>query len=441
MDYMYQWFVFLWGVYALENYLNFRQWKVVRKSTYSDLNAMLKSHFTEDSFKKSKSYANDKMSYGFVHEFYENIRTTVFTVLFVSPWFWGKAKEICAQYGFENEYYETCVVIFLTTIFESVIGLPWGYYSNFVLEQKHGFNNMTVKFWLTDKLKKLFTIGIPLNSAIMCMIVWVVKFFGDNFYLYAWALVSVLMFVMMYIYPEFIAPLFDKYSPLKEGVLKEKIEKLAGSLDFPLKKLYVVDGSKRSSHSNAYMYGFRNNKRIVLFDTLIASECTGKNEGKGCEDDEIVAVLGHELGHWKMGHTVKMLIIQEVLTFVVFYGFGFFINNDELFANFGYAGQTEAGVYIKLTVVLTTIMAPMFEVVGLCMTLFIRSNEFEADRFAVGLGYGELLEKALAKLFNDNSNFPLCDSWYAWKNHSHPHFNERVAELRVQTKKFEAKEQ
>ena len=96
---------------------------------------------------------------------------------------------------------------------------------------------------------------------------------------------------------------------------------MAGSLAFPLTKLYVVDGSKRSNHSNAYMYGFRNNKRIVLFDTLIASECTGDKEGKGCEDDEIVAVLCHELGHWKMGHTVKMLIINEILIFVVFYCF------------------------------------------------------------------------------------------------------------------------
>lgn len=96
---------------------------------------------------------------------------------------------------------------------------------------------------------------------------------------------------------------------------------MASKLEFPLTKLYVVDGSKRSNHSNAYMYGFRNNKRIVLFDTLIASECTGDKEGKGCEDDEIVAVLGHELGHWKMGHTVKMLVIQEALIFAVFYFF------------------------------------------------------------------------------------------------------------------------
>ena len=96
---------------------------------------------------------------------------------------------------------------------------------------------------------------------------------------------------------------------------------MASKLDFPLKKLFVVDGSKRSSHSNAYMYGFRNNKRIVLYDTLIASECTGDKAGQGCEDDEIVAVLGHELGHWKMGHTVKMLVIQEALIFIVFYAF------------------------------------------------------------------------------------------------------------------------
>merc|ERR1719329_1949612 len=131
----------------------------------------------------------------------------------------------------------------------------------------------------------------------------------------------------MTIYPNVIAPLFNDFDPLKDGILKEKIEDLAASLDFPLKKLFVVDGSKRSSHSNAYMYGFCKNKRIVLFDTLI----------KQCTEDEIVAILGHELGHWKMGHTVKNMIMSQAQIFLTFYALSFFVGNETMFNSFGFA--------------------------------------------------------------------------------------------------------
>lgn len=431
MDYLIGCIGFIWLTYLVDAYLDYRQLRVIKKGKYTDLNELLKSHFTAESFAKSQVYANDKMVYGIIQGLYEQIKNTGYITLFVTPWFWKLSGGAVASYGWEGEYYQTIAFLGITTLFETVIGLPWGLYSNFVLEEKHGFNNMTMSFYFKDKVKKLLVM-MPLNAAIVSGVIWVINKFGEHFYLYAWGFVSVIVIVMMYVYPEFIAPLFDTYSPLKDGDLKAKIEELASRLEFPLKKLYVVDGSKRSNHSNAYMYGFRNNKRIVLFDTLIASECTGENEGKGCEDDEIIAVLGHELGHWKMGHTVKMLVINEALIFVVFYLFSMFINNDQLFAAFGFSGDAAPGTYIKLLVVLQTVMAPMFEAVGIAMTLFVRSNEFEADRFAINLNYGPLLEKALAKLFNDNANFPLCDSWYAWKHHSHPHFNERVAEIRRQ---------
>lgn len=438
MDYLISCIAFIWLVYIVDAYLDYRQLKVIRKSKYSDLNDMLKSHFTTESFGKSQTYAKDKMCYGIIHGLYEQVKSTGYILLFVTPWFWKESARLSSSYGYDGEYYQTVTFLLITTIFETIIGLPWGLYSNFVLEEKHGFNNMTMSFYFKDKVKKLFVM-MPLNTAIVSGVIWVINKFGEHFYLYAWGFVSIIVIVMMYVYPEFIAPLFDTYSPLKEGELKIKIEALAGRLSFPLTKLYVVDGSKRSNHSNAYMYGFRNNKRIVLFDTLIASECTGENEGKGCEDDEIIAVLGHELGHWKMGHTVKMLVINEALIFLIFYCFSLSINNTELFDAFGFSGDAAPGVYIKLLVVLQTVMAPMFEVIGIAMTLFVRSNEFEADRFATDMNYAPLLEKALAKLFNDNANFPLCDGWYSWKHHSHPHFTERVAELRRQHKLHEAK--
>lgn len=146
--------------------------------------------------------------------------------------------------------------------------------------------------------------------------IWIVKNGGDYFFWYLWILSVVVSLFMMILYPEVIAPLFDKYSPLPDGELKQKIEELAASLKFPLYKLFIVEGSKRSSHSNAYLYGFHKHKRIVLFDTLIKGYCK-KDDGDsdkdcGCETNEILAVLAHELGHWKHNHTLKGFLLSQV---------------------------------------------------------------------------------------------------------------------------------
>lgn len=155
-------------------------------------------------------------------------------------------------------------------------------------------------------------IALPL----LCGVIWVVKVGGDYFFWYLWILLVVVSLFMMIIYPEVIAPLFDKYSPLPEGELKQNIEELAASLKFPLYKLFVVESSKRSSHSNAYLYGFYKHKRIVLFDTLIKGYCkkddSSDDKDCGCETDEILAVLAHELGHWKHNHTLKGFLFSQV---------------------------------------------------------------------------------------------------------------------------------
>ena len=226
----------------------------------------------------------------------------------------------------------------------------------------------------------------------------------------------------MTIYPEFIAPLFDKYSPLEEGVLKSKIETLAASINFPLTKLFVVDGSNRSAHSNAYMYGFHKNKRIVLYDTLINGYKMSEDKinEKGCSDDEIVAVLGHELGHWKMGHVWKNLAVVQVILFASFYTFSLVYGNEAVFAQFGFASPPPC--VVQLMFVMGMMMAPVNEVIGILMVVWSRQKEYEADAFALQLDikYGPLLKSALKKLMTDNKSFPVHDEWYTWRHHSHP---------------------
>merc|ERR1719436_2197181 len=260
-----------------------------------------------------------------------------------------------------------------------------------------------------------------------------------------------MMLFLMTVYPDFIAPLFDKYIPLPEGDLKTGIEELAASVEFPLYKLYVVDGSKRSSHSNAYFYGFYKFKRIVLFDTLLEEEERkkvmpveekkekeeeeekeeDKKESKvktGCNNQEIVAVLGHELGHWKMNHVMKNIIIGQVQIFLMFALFAYLSKSRPLYEAFGFTDSQP--VLIGLMVVLSYITAPYSAVIGFLMSVLSRHFEFQADEFAAKMGKAKDLKTSLVKLNNDNLGFPIYDWLYSAWNHSHPPLLERIDALK-----------
>jgi len=285
-----------------------------------------------------------------------------------------------------------------------------------------------------------------------------------------------MIFVFMTIYPEYIAPLFDKYTPLPDSELKTKIEDLASRISYPLKKIFVVEGSKRSAHSNAYLYGFWNNKRIVLYDTLLSEEfnallkkndkmncepnaeneeprksdekeissvsnpvsdetekLTEKSEGvskkkpRGMSDDEVVAVLGHELGHWKLSHVLISLMITEVNLLLMLAVFSFFYQLGFLYEAFGFSTKP---TFIGLFIIFQFVLAPYNELMGVIMTFLTRRNEFQADEFSAKLGYSRLLQTALIKMTTDNLSLPINDWLYSMVNHSHPPVPERIESLK-----------
>merc|ERR1712110_316189 len=287
-------------------------------------------------------------------------------------------------------------------------------------------------------------------------VIKIVYWGGDYFFVYLWGFVVLITLFLMTIYPDLIAPLFDKYTPMPEGELKGQIESLAASISFPLYKLYVVEGSKRSSHSNAYFYGFFKFKRIVLFDTLLEEEDKEKErlekekeeqEGKddtkdaekekkkkmGCSRDEILAVLGHELGHWKLNHVFKNLVISEVHIFFMFALFGYLYHLQPLYTAFGF--PNEQPVLIGLMIILQFITAPYNAVLNFAMTALSRRFEFQADEFGKSLGRAEKLCAALIKLNNDNLSYPIYDWLYSSWHHSHPPLLERLAALKGDEKK------
>lgn len=204
---------------------------------------------------------------------------------------------------------------------------------------------------------------------------------------------------------------------MEEGELRSRIEALAARISFPLKKLYVIDGSKRSSHSNAYFYGFGKNKHIVLYDTLIEHS----------DNDEICAVLAHELGHWKMGHTLKLLVVNQIHLLTIFFLFSLFIHNKQLYDHFGFDTMPTLIGFMLFQF----IYSPVESVIGFLQHVYQRKNEYEADAYALKLGYASTLRSALIKLSIKNLGGFNVDPLYSAWNHSHPSLVERLNALGV----------
>ncbi|XP_074970578.1 CAAX prenyl protease 1 homolog isoform X3 [Phalacrocorax aristotelis] len=387
--------LFSWAVYLWEAFLAHRQRRVYRTTTHvpQELGQIMDS----ETFEKSRLYQLDKSTFSFWSGLYSEVEGTMILLCGGIPFLWNLSGQISGRAGFGPEYeiVQSLLFLLLATLFSAVTGLPWSLYNTFVIEEKHGFNQQ----------------------------------------------------VLVTIYADYIAPLFDKFIPLPEGELKQQIETMAKSIDFPLTKVYVVEGSKRSSHSNAYFYGFFKNKRIVLFDTLLedysalnkeAAEGEGgeneetksktKNKKQGCKNEEVLAVLGHELGHWKLGHTVKNIIISQINSFLCFFLFAVLIGRKELFAAFGFYDTQPT--LIGLMIIFQFIFSPYNEVLSFCLTVLSRQFEFQADAFAKELGKAKDLYSALIKLNKDNLGFPVSDWIFSMWHYSHPPLLERLQALK-----------
>uniref|UniRef100_A0A2P2I4T7 CAAX prenyl protease n=1 Tax=Hirondellea gigas TaxID=1518452 RepID=A0A2P2I4T7_9CRUS len=436
---------FSWATFLWEEYLSYRQRSVVESTKL--VPAELRGVVDRETFDKARAYAIDKASFGLVESIYSQMLSTGIMVYGGLPWLWELAGHAVEAVGYDSassEILQTIAFVCIGNVVTTAIGLPWSAYFTFKIEQKHGFNKQTPGFFIKDKFKKLLlsqVISVPVVSGL----VYIIKAGGQYFFLYLWLFTMSVLIFFMTIYPDFIAPLFDKYEPLPEGDLKTSIEALAARINFPLTKLYVVEGSKRSAHSNAYFYGFFKNKRIVLYDTLLQDYTPLNKEDNGdkqqahtppkktgCNTTEVLAVLGHELGHWKLNHVLKGIIISQVNLLLIFGVFGALNKHQPLFRAFGFNTQP---AFIGLIIVMQFVFAPYNELLTFLMNMFSRHNEFEADEFAVGLGYQEELQGALIKLNKDNLGFPVHDPLYSSWHHSHPPLLQRIQSLQRHAKK------
>ncbi|KAL5287992.1 ZMPSTE24 family protein [Megaselia abdita] len=426
---------------TLDLWLSRRQVKVYKNS--KTVPNELKDVMKVETFEKARLYGLDKEQFGTIKQILlDVIVTTIEMYLGYIGYVWAKSEDVAAYFGYsaDHEILVSCIFMFLNSCIGIVKDIPFKVYHTFVLEERHGFNKQTVGFFIKDQIKA-FVVMQVLMIPIISAIIYIVQHGGDQFFLWLWLFCGIVGLALMTIYPAVIAPLFDKYRPLEDGPLKKSIEDLAASLSFPLTKLLVVEGSKRSAHSNAYFYGLWKSKRIVLFDTLLLNK--GKKEeevenkedvGKGCTDEEVLAVLGHELGHWKLGHVTKNIIIMQANLLFNFLMFSYLFKFDAFYLALGLP-KGKKPILVGLLVILTYVLAAYNVVVHYLMTVLSRKFEYQADAFAKELGFADKLKDSLIKLNIDNLGFPYYDKFYSAWHHSHPTLLQRLEVLKEDSKK------
>jgi STE24 endopeptidase len=312
-------------------------------------------------------------------------------------------------------------MIVIALIFFGIIGfasdlinIPFTCYDTFVIEKKYGFNTMTIRTFITDHIKSWFIallIGIP----VLGLITWVYYKTGKNFWLYAWGLITILSVFINLFYSELIVPLFNKQVPLREGTLRTQIELFAQKTGFKLKNIFIIDGSKRSTKANAYFSGFGPKKRIVLYDTL-------QNE---LTEEEIVAVLAHEIGHYKKKHVLFSLLLSVLLTGLMLFLFSLVVNNPVLSQAIG---SQSTSFHLGL-IVFGILYSPLSLFIGLATNFISRKNEFEADRFVRENFEPEVLAEALKKLSVKNLSNMMPHPVYVFFHYSHPPLLKRLEKL------------
>lgn len=296
-----------------------------------------------------------------------------------------------------------------------LLGLPFAWYRTFRLEAAFGFNQTTVSTFVADQIKGIM-LAVVLGTPLVASVLYVMGAMGRLWWLYAWLLWLGFSLTLMWAFPKWIAPLFNKFQPLDDEVLKTRIEKLLARTGFASRGVFVMDGSRRSGHGNAYFTGLGKNKRIVFFDTLL----------KDMHPEEIEAVLAHELGHFAHKHIVKQLAVTFVLALVVLFVLGQLLPWTPFYAGLGVARPSDA-----MALVLFLLVLPVFTFVFAPLgSLMSRRNEFEADRFAARQSSAEALIAALTKLYRNNAASLVSDRWYARFYDSHPGARERIAALK-----------
>ncbi|KAJ2902378.1 peptidase family M48 [Zalerion maritima] len=403
---------FSFGQFALESLLSLRQYRVLQRASVPKV---LAEEVTPEVHAKSQAYGRANAEFSFLKGIYSQITNFAFIQLDILPKLWDLTGSFLLKWSparFSGEISHSIVFLLSFMLIHTLLDMPASLYHTFVLEEKFGFNKQTPSLYISDFFKSQL-LSFALVPPILAGFLKIIQSTGNQFFFYLWAFTASIQVFMISFYPVLILPLFNKLSPLEDGDLKQSTEALARKLEFPLSELNVIDGSKRSSHSNAYFFGLPWKKHIVIFDTLIEKSTP----------QEVVSVLAHELGHWSLGHTTKLFAITQFHLLYIFALFSVFINNSSLYADFGFVASQPIIIGFLL---FSDAFTPMDTIVKLLMNVLSRKFEYQADAFAKNLGYSADLARSLIKLQIQNLSTMEADWMYSTYHYSHPILSERL---------------
>lgn len=386
------------------DYLNASLWS-------KSLPEELKGIYDEEKYRKSQEYSKVNMRFGIL----TGSLSFLFVLLMLILGGFGYLDEFVRQYT--NHPVWMALLFFGILGFASdVLSTPFDLYGTFVIEEKFGFNRTTPKTYVLDKIKG-WMLALLIGGGLLALFVWFYDVAGNLFWLYAWIVFSLFSIFMMMFYSTLIVPLFNKQKPLEEGELRTEIEAFAEKAGFKLDNIYVIDGSKRSSKANAYFSGLGPKKRIVLFDTLIKDHTT----------EELVAVLAHEIGHYKKKHTTKGMLLSLLTSGIMLYLLGLFINRPELSLALG---GSEPSFHLGI-LAFGLLYAPVSMLLGILSNSISRKHEYEADAFAARKYSAQPLQDALKKLSVNHLSNLRPHPAYVFVHYSHPPLLKRLYRLSI----------
>jgi len=376
----------------------------------SDLPEELQGIYELEEYKKSQEYDKANSSFGFI--------TSTFSILLMLAMLYFNGFALLD--GFIRDYTTHPILMAmmffgLLMIASDILGLPFSIYSTFVIEERFGFNRTTAQTFVLDKLKG-YIIGGLLGGGLLALFIWFYESAGNLFWVYAWIAFSGFMILMTTFYASVIVPIFNKLTPLEEGELRSAIEEYCVKVNFKLDNLFVMDGSKRSAKANAFFSGLGSKKKIVLFDTLI----------KNHTNEELVAVLAHEAGHYKKKHTQGGVILSVLQTGLMLYILSLVIDSPLLAQALG----SEIQSFHLGILVFGLLYSPLSMIMGIGMNMLSRKNEYEADAYARETYSSEALQSALKKLSVDNLSNLLPHPAYVFFHYSHPTLLQRLSALK-----------
>jgi len=397
--------VILVADFVLERYLAFLNIKQSGK----ELPELLRDIYDIEKYTKQQDYFRTNSRFGMLTSSFSFVIILLMLIFNGFAWVDG-----LVQQHVQSPIWTPIIFFGILYFANDILSIPFDLYDTFVIEQKFGFNKVTPKLFVLDKLKG-YGMTLILGGGILVLIIWIYTLTPTYFWLWAWLVVTGFSLFMTMFYSQIIVPLFNKQTPLGEGELRTQIEKFALKSGFKLDNIFVIDGSKRSTKANAYFSGLGSKKRIVLYDTLMDKMTV----------EEIVAVLAHEVGHYKHKHTLINFLISLPYTLVLFFAFGFILQSDVLAQALG---ANEASFHLN-ALAFSILYSPISLVLDTAMHVLSRKFEYQADAFAAKYGYGSQLESGLKKLTATSLGNLMPHPLYVFFHYSHPTLFQRITAI------------